>query len=76
MNRLYQREKRLIFEDIPNNSNSNVYGFTPTIIQIEGVYVYKENGSLYITHQNAITYTQRVVVNITLVGEIKDLLSE
>ena len=74
MNRLYQREKRLIFEDIPNNSNSNVYGFTPTVIQIEGVY--KENGSLYITHQNAITYTQRVVVNITLVGEIKDLLSE
>ena len=76
MNRLFQREKRLIFITIPNNSNSNVYGYTPTIIEIDGRYRTNAQNVPYITHVNKITYALRVIANIASVGEIRDLLND
>ena len=72
MNRLFQREKRLIFETIPNNASGNVYGYKPIMIEIDGM----QNGSAYITHQNNITYAQRLMADITVFGETRDLLDD
>lgn len=72
MNRLFQREKRLIFETFPNDASGNVYGYKPIMIEIEGM----QNGSAYITHQNSITYAQRLMADITVVGETRDLLDD
>jgi hypothetical protein len=71
MNRLFQREKRLIFETFPNNESGNVYGYKPIMIEIEGL---KDENAPYITHQNNIRYAQRLIADITVVGETQDLL--
>lgn len=71
MNRLFQREKRLIFEIIPNELSSNS-GYTPIEIQIDG----KQEGELYITHKNNLRYAQRLIVGTNIVGEIHDLLND
>lgn len=73
MNRLFQREKRLIFETIPNNASGNVYGYKPIMIEIEGL---KDENAPYITHQNNIRYAQRLIADITVVGEPRDLLND
>ncbi len=72
MNRLYHREKRLIFETLPNNSTGNVYGYTPIIIDITG----ENRDEAYITHRNNITYAQRLMADITVIGETRDLLDD
>lgn len=72
MNRLYQREKRLIFETLPNCSTGNVYGYTPIVIEING----KNVNNDYITHENSLTYAQRLMADITIVGETQDLLDD
>lgn len=72
MNRLFQREKRLIFETIPNNASGNVYGYKPIMIEIDGM----QNENAYITHQNNITYAQRLMADITVFGETRDLLDD
>lgn len=72
MNRLYQREKRLIFETLPNCSTGNVYGYTPIVIDINGKNVDYD----YITHENNITYAQRLMADIAVVGETQDLLDD
>jgi len=73
MNRLFQREKRLIFETFPNNESGNVYGYKPIMIEIEGL---KDENAPYITHQNNIRYAQRLIADITVVGETQDLLND
>lgn len=73
MNRLFQREKRLIFETFPNDASGNVYGYKPIMIEIEGL---KDENAPYITHQNIITYAQRLIADITVVGETRDLLDD
>lgn len=73
MNRLFRNEKRLIFETIPNNPGLVVYGYTPIIIDIIGQY--SENPP-FITHANSITYAQRVLADISVVGETQDLLDD
>ena len=74
MNRLYQREKRLIFEDIPSN-NGDVLGYIPIYIELNGVET-PQNHPDYITHENTIIYAQRLAVNIASVGEIQDLMND
>jgi len=75
MNRLFQKERRLIFVIIPENPAYGVCGYFPTYIQIDGQFK-NNNGVTYITHVNEITYTQRMLANITTVGEIRDLLND
>lgn len=72
MNRLYQREKRLIFETIPNDMSFHVYGFTPMGIEIDGQNV----NEAYITHKNELTYAQRIMASIDAIGETQDLLDD
>lgn len=79
MNRLYQREKRLIFEDIPNGLYYDLFGYTPTFIQIDGQYqsyITPQNEVInYISHINTIIYVQRLLASINTVGEVQDLLN-
>lgn len=72
MNRLYQREKRLIFETIPNDPNIGVNGYSPIWIDIQGIIV----DSAYLTHWNSVRYAQRQLVDIDVVGETLDLLDD
>lgn len=75
MNRLYQRERRLIFETLPNSTTGNVYGYCPVSIIIEGQQKIDDQTTMkYITHENTIIYTQRLMADIESVGETQDLL--
>ena len=72
MNYYWGREKRFITEVLPNDQNSQVFGYVPIEVQIQGINIL----SIGITHENRIIYTQRWIASISEVGEKLDLLSD
>ena len=73
MNYYYGRERRYIVDILPNEPSSQVYGYVPVEIHIEGSELHNPSA---ITHRNTITYTQRFVANISVVGDTQDLLND
>lgn len=73
MNYYYGRERKYIVDILPNDPSAQIYGYVPVEIHIEGIELDTPSA---ITHQNRVTYTQRFVANISVVGETQDLLND
>lgn len=71
MNRLYNTEKTLITETLPEDPQGEVYGMTPTDISVQS-----DTNQSYISHDNYVTYAQRVIAYLNDVGDMEDLLNE
>ena len=75
MNYYYGREKRYIVDILPNDPSTQIYGYVPVEVFIHGERLTNlTDETQYITHVNEVTYTQRIIASINVVGETMDLL--